>query len=48
MIFRIYDNDANTYFLSVVKNGILNNFSILITDKWSETEKIEFLKKLYQ
>ena len=48
MIFRIYDNDANTFFLSVVKNGILNNFSILITDKWSETEKIEFLKKLYK
>lgn len=37
----------DTYFLVGEKNGNVCNFSIMITDKWAENTKIDFLKKLY-
>ncbi|MFU8844909.1 MAG: hypothetical protein ACNA7V_13980 [Bacteroidales bacterium] len=37
----------NTYFLFGEKNGNVSNFSVMTTDKWSEDEKVEFLKGLY-
>ena len=47
IIYRIYGERANTYFLVGEKNGYVSNFSISITDKWTESEKIQFLKSLY-
>src|ERR1051326_7152552 len=50
IIYRIYGKQyqasVDTYFLIGEKNGNTSNFSISITDKWSENEKVEFLKKL--
>jgi hypothetical protein len=37
----------DSYFLIGEKNGDASNFSISITDKWKEDEKVEFLKKLF-
>lgn len=51
IIYQIHGliNEAkfNTYYLIGDKNGNVNNLSISITEKWTEGEKIEFLKKLY-
>jgi len=35
------------YFLIGEKNGNLNNFSVMTTDKWTEEKKITFLRNLY-
>lgn len=51
MIYRIYGQkekaEFNTYFLIGEKNGNVSNFSISKTEKWSEIEKILFLKNLF-
>ena len=46
IIYRIYGEKVNTYFLIKEKNGYVSNYSINYTDKWSESEKIQFLKSL--
>jgi hypothetical protein len=35
------------YFLIGEKNGNVNNFSVMTTDKWTEDKKVGFLKGLY-
>jgi hypothetical protein len=51
MIYRIYGQkektEFNTYFLIGEKNGNVSNFSISKTEKWSEIEKILFLKNIF-
>ena len=48
IIYRFYSETANTYFLIGVKcNGNISNFSVNRTDKWTEEEKLLFLKNLY-
>ena len=48
ILYRIYGNTANTYFLVGLKNGVnVTNLSVNITDKWTEDEKILFLKNLF-
>lgn len=46
IIYRIYGEKANTYFLIREKNGYVSNFSVNYTNKWTESEKIQFLKSL--
>lgn len=46
IIFRFYGPLVNSYFLVREKNGAVSNFSVHATDKWSEREKIQFLKSL--
>ena len=41
------ENSVNTFFLIREKNGNVSNFSVNYTDKWTEDEKIRFLKNLY-
>lgn len=51
MIYRIYGQiekgNFDTYFLFGEKNGNTSNFSISNTDRWSENEKVIFLKNLF-
>ncbi len=51
MIYRIFGKiekgNFNTYFLIGEKNGNSSNFSISSTEKWTENEKIDFLKNLF-
>lgn len=51
MIYKIFDekekNGFNTIFLIGEKNGRFSNFSINSTEKWTEEEKLRFLKMLY-
>lgn len=51
MIYRIYGliekGLFDTYYLIAEKNGNISNFSISSTDKWTDREKINFLKKLF-
>jgi len=52
ILYKIYGRANNggefdTYFLIGEKNGNASNLSIIITDKWTENEKGEFLKKLF-
>lgn len=46
IIYRIYGPKVNTYFLIAEKNGNIGNFSVNSTEKWTETEKLAFLKAL--
>lgn len=50
LIYRIYGNhdgsDLDTHVLISEKNGNVSNYSVNITTKWSESEKIQFLKNL--
>ncbi len=50
ILFRIYGEvdggNFDTYFLFSEKNGNVANMSVSITDKWTENEKIAFLKGL--
>ena len=48
IIYRIFGPKANTYFLITEKNGNIGSFSVNSTDKWTETEKLEFLKNLFK
>ena len=47
VIYRIYGERLDTYFLIGEKNGKVSNFSINITSRWNENEKIDFLKRLF-
>ena len=51
MIYRIYgitdESKFDSYFLMGEKNGSVSNFSVYNTNKWSESDKIIFLKNLY-
>ena len=51
ILYQIYGltNGAkfDTYFLVGEKNGNVNNLSIITTDKWTNDNKIDFLKRLY-
>ena len=42
------ENTVNTFILIGENNGNVSNFSVNYTDKWTEDEKIQFLKNLYQ
>ena len=41
------NNYWNTYFLFGEKNGFVNNFSIIKTNKWTKEEKNAILKEMY-
>lgn len=51
MVYRIFGQiekgEFDTYFLIGEKNGNISNFSISDTDKWTESEKTNFLKNIY-
>lgn len=47
IIWRIWGQKADTYFLFGERNGHVCNFSVNITDKWTEEEKVKFLKSIY-
>ncbi len=51
MIYRIYGilngSHYDSFFLTGEINGNVSSFSVNTTDKWSENEKILFLKNLY-
>lgn len=51
MIYRIYGQyekgEIDTYFLIGEKNGSVNNFSITKSNKWTEDERIDFLKRIF-
>ena len=44
---ELNDDKIDNYFLFGEHNSYVSNFSILTTDKWTEKEKIEFLKNLF-
>ena len=46
IIYRIYGQTANNYFLIREKNGIVSNFSVQYAPKWSEEKSVKFLKSL--
>ena len=46
IIFRVFGDGFDTYTLICEKNGIASNFSIQATDKWTEQQKVDFLKSL--
>ena len=47
VIYKLFGKNINTHFLIGEKNGAVSNFSVNITSKWSESQKIEFLKSLF-
>jgi hypothetical protein len=51
ILYRLYGSanggEFDTYFLVGEKNGIVSNFSVTDTDKWTVEARIEFLKGLY-
>jgi hypothetical protein len=51
VLYRLFGKkektEIDTYFLIGEKNGNISNFSITITDKWTEQNKIDFLKGLF-
>lgn len=47
IIWRVYGQKLNTYFLFGERNGNVSNFSISITDKWTADEKVQFLKNIF-
>lgn len=47
LLYRVFGKGADTYFFLGEKNGNANNYSIQATDKWTESEKIQFLKSLF-
>lgn len=51
IIWRAFGVNNNsywdTYFLFGEKNGFVNNFSVMITDKWTKENKVHFLKQMY-
>ena len=46
ILFRVFGNGFDTYILICEKNGFVSNFSINATDKWTEQQKVDFLKSL--
>ena len=47
LLYRVFGKGFDTYFLLGEKNGMANKYSIQATDKWTESEKIQFLKSLF-
>ena len=47
LIYRVFGKGFDTYILLGEKNGNASNFSIQVTDKWTEAQKIQFLKTLF-
>jgi hypothetical protein len=47
IIWRLWGQKADTYFLIGERKGHVCNFSVNITDKWAEDEKVQFLKSIY-
>ncbi len=51
LLAHIYGGIENVkidnYFLLGEKNGFVSNFCVMVTDKWTESYKIDFLKKLF-
>ena len=47
IIWRVYGEDVDTYFLFGEQNGHVSNFSVNPTDKWTTDEKVQFLKSIY-
>ena len=47
LLFKVVGHDANTVFLYGEKNGGVSNFSVQTADKWTEAEKVQFLKTLF-
>ena len=47
IIWRLYGEKVDTYFLFGERNGNVSNFSISATDKWTADEKVWFLKSIY-
>lgn len=48
IIYRVYGPKDDVYFLIAEKNGNVGNFSTISAEKWTENEKIAFLKTLFQ
>ena len=48
IIYRIFGKDLDTYFLVGEKNGNVSNFSVSSADKWTEQQKVDFLKSLFK
>ena len=46
VLYRIYGEKANNYFLIREKNGTVSNFSVQSAPKWSEEKSVKFLKSL--
>ena len=50
-LYRIHgaieNEKIDNYFLLGEKNGFVSNFCVMVTDKWTESYKIDFLKKLF-
>jgi hypothetical protein len=44
---ELNDDKIDNYFLFGERNSYVSNFSILTTDKWTEKEKIVFLKNIF-
>ena len=47
LLFKIVGDDVNSVFLFGEKDGGVSNFSVQTTDKWTEAQKIQFLKTLF-
>lgn len=47
IIWRVFGQNYDTYFLFGERNGHVSNFSINPTDKWTTDEKVQFLKSIY-
>ncbi len=51
LIWRLFGGKGqekfDMYFLFGEKKGNVSNFSVMLTGKWTESEKIKFLKELY-
>ena len=47
IIWRLWGQKYDTYFLFGERNGRVSNYSVHIADKWTEEEKLKFLKSIY-
>ena len=47
IIWRVYGEEVDTYFLYGERNSNVSNFSVNSTDKWTADEKVQFLKNIY-
>ena len=47
IIWRVLGQGADTYSLIGERKGHVCNFSVNLTDKWTEDEKVQFLKNIY-
>ena len=47
IVFKVFGKGFDTVLLFGEKNGFASNFSVHITDKWTEEQKVDFLKNLF-